>query len=454
MMPTTTVRLNASADTLHPDVQGCVHMQNNDVSPLVVLDYLIHIVHSFPSFLPHSLTPAKPIHEMTTRYPSSCLQAVSCLKRTQHGPSSTTTKTTHLAFTTALLLSTPQPRHYSFSKTAPRNNASRAPPPPKFSIQPRVPTPTRSSSKSLLNPPPTTLPPPLDLPTRGEESYPVYLYRTGRAYGTFYKDGLKNVWHNHKDASALKKRIVADLNARKPDLASPASAGKRWSKIRDEAVQRGVVKRAEFQQLERNAGDIGKLPFFGVLVLLFGEWLPLIVPFIPNRVPGTCRIPKQVRGMREKSEARRKMSFRQGVAEPKVAQVAVVEGGKWRMTDRGNVQDVLKGLKPAQLMHLSCVLNLHSGIWDKLGTMPPAALLRRAVCAKMQYLALDDFLMVEAGGPGGLSSEEVMVACEERGIDVLGKAEERLREELQAWVQKQEKDDGRGWAMVEMLFRR
>jgi hypothetical protein len=124
------------------------------------------------------------------------------------------------------------------------------------------------------------------------------------------------------------------------------------------------------------------------------------------------------------------------------------------MTDRGNVQDVLKGLKPAQLMHLSCVLNLHSGIWDKLGTMPPAALLRRAVCAKMQYLALDDFLMVEAGGPGGLSSEEVMVACEERGIDVLGKAEERLREELQAWVQKQEKDDGRGWAMVEMLFRR
>jgi hypothetical protein len=109
-MPTTTVRLNASADTLHPDVQGCVHMQNNDVSPLVVLDYLIHIVHSFPSFLPHSLTPAKPIHEMTTRYPSSCLQAVSCLKRTQHGPSSTTTKTTHLAFTTALLLSTPQHR--------------------------------------------------------------------------------------------------------------------------------------------------------------------------------------------------------------------------------------------------------------------------------------------------------------------------------------------------------
>jgi hypothetical protein len=53
-----------------------------------------------------------------------------------------------------------------------------------------------------------------------------------------------------------------------------------------------------------------------------------------------------------------------------------------------------------------------------------------------------------------LSGEEVAIACEERGIDVLGKAEERLREELQVWLQKQEKDDGRGWAMVEMLFRR
>jgi hypothetical protein len=189
-------------------------------------------------------------------------------------------------------------------------------------------------------------------------------------------------------------------------------------------------------------------------VLLFGEWLPLIVPFIPNRVPGTARIPKQVEGMRGKAEARRKMSFREGVAEPKAKQIAVVNGGKWRMTDKGNVQGVLEGLTPAQLMHLSCVLNQHSGIWEKVRTMPPAALLRRAVRERLQYLAQDDFLMIEAGGPGGLSSEEVVIACEERGIDVLGKAEERLREELQAWVKKQEKDDGRGWAMMEMLFKR
>lgn len=281
----------------------------------------------------------------------------------------------------------------------------------------------------------------------------MYLFRLGRCYGTFYKDGLKSVWHNHKAASALKKRIVTDLNARKPDLASPASSSSRWHTFRDKAVQRGVVTRADFQLLERNARDIGKLPLFGFLVLLFGEWLPLLVPFMPNRVPGTCRIPKQVTGMREKSEARRKWSFRAGVAEPEAGQVAV-EGGKWRMTDAASVREVLKSLGPQQLIHLSCVLNQHSGIWEKVQLMPPAGLVRRAVCARVQYLALDDFLLVQAGGPKGLSSEEVVIACEERGIDVLGKAEERLRDELQAWVKKQEKDDGRGWAMVEMLFRR
>ena len=215
------------------------------------------------------------------------------------------------------------------------------------------------------------------------------------------------------------------------------------------------MNRADFQQLERNARDIGKLPFFGLLVLLFGEWLPLLVPFIPNRVPGTCRIPKQVDGMREKSEKRRRWAFRAGdVPEPDAGQLSVQDGGKWRMTDRANVREVMKGLDPRQLMHLSCVLNQHGALWDRLQVTPPAGLLRRAVCARVQYLALDDFLLVEAGGPAGLKSEEVVIACEERGIDVLGKPEEKLRSELQTWVQKQKKDDGRGWAMMEMLFKR
>lgn len=258
---------------------------------------------------------------------------------------------------------------------------------------------------------------------------------------------------NHRAASALKKRIVADINARKPDLAPPVSASKRWISFRDEAVQRAVVSRADFQLLERNARDIAKLPFFGLLIVLLGEWLPLLVPFIPNRVPGTCRIPKQVAGMRKKSEERRRFSFRTGVEEPQAAQVAV-EGGPWRMMDKSNVREVLKSMDANQLLHLSCVLDQHSRVWDRLQLPPPAALLRHSLAARVQYLALDDFLLVRDGGPAGLKGEEVIIACEERGIDVLGKPEERLRAELEAWLKKQADDEGRGWAVVEMLFRR
>lgn len=391
---------------------------------------------------------------MTTPYPSSCLQAVSRLRRTQHASTNTTIC---IAFTTTFLSTPQQSRSYSFSKTSSRGKSTgNRPPTPSFSLNPRSLPKTSPANFFAVNPPDTTLPPPLDLPTKGpHDGQFIHLFRIGRAYGTFYKDGLRNVWRNHKAASILKKRVVVDLNARKPDLASPASASQRWSAFRDEAVQRGVVKRAEFQQLERNARDIGKLPFFGFLVLIFGEWLPLLVPFIPNRVPGTCRIPKQVKGMREKSEERRRWAFRAGdVPEPEAGQLSVQSGGSWRMADRANVKEVLKNLGPRQLMHLSCVLNQHSVIWDKLQVTPPAGLLRRAVCARVQYLALDDFLLVEAGGPAGLKSDEVVIACEERGIDVLGKPEEKLRAELMGWVKKQEKDDGRGWAMMEMLFKR
>lgn len=124
------------------------------------------------------------------------------------------------------------------------------------------------------------------------------------------------------------------------------------------------------------------------------------------------------------------------------------------MTEAENVKEVLKNMTPVQLMHLSCVLNQHSRVWDRVQLAPPAGLLRRSVGARVQYLALDDLLLVQSGGPTGLSSNELVIACEERGIDVLGKPEEKLRAELAGWIKKQRDDEGRGWAVIEMLFRR
>ena len=300
-----------------------------------------------------------------------------------------------------------------------------------------------------LNPPRSTLPPPLTLPTRGSESTPVYWFRIGRAYGTFFKDGLKAVWFNRQAANILQTRIKTELKAQN---------------ITD-AVSQNAITRSEFQLLARNAHDVGKLPVFGLLLLVFGEWLVFIVPFVPNRVPGTCRIPSQVRGMRQATEERRRNSFRQGITGPSEEQFPSAlpaqakehdaGPGKWPLAFSGEYrQRVLSGLRDDQLFHLSSSLGLHSKMWDRVQLAPPSSILRRAIGSRLEQICQDDFLILKAGGSSKLVPEELYAACEQRGIDVLDKKDEQLHKSLQWWLARQAEDTGRGSALFTMLFRR
>lgn len=295
-----------------------------------------------------------------------------------------------------------------------------------------------------VNPPPSTRPPPLNLPTRGDESAPIYWFRMGRAYGTFYKDGIKAVWFNYKASKLLRERIRQEHHVTQIS----------------EGVAKGVLTRSDFQLLARNSHDIGKLPIFGLLVLIFGEWLVLIVPFVPNRVPATCRIPTQIEGMRLKAEERRRISFRQGIAEPSKEQASSFggeQGGEkaWPMAfSNGSIRRMLGSLRDDQLHHLSSTLGLHSGIWDRIQLPPPSFLLRRSLERRLQYISQDDYLLLESGGVSRLSVEEVQTACEQRGIDVLGKKNDNLRQDLSWWLSRQKDDRGSGRALMVMLFRR
>ena len=299
-----------------------------------------------------------------------------------------------------------------------------------------------------INPPASTRPPPLTLPTRGDENAAIYWYRFGRAYGTFYKDGVKAVWYNYRAASLLKQRLQSAVGqAQGKDVVT-------------EAIRRGLIERSEFQLLARNRHDIGKLPFFGVLVATFGEWLPLIVPFIPNAVPSTCRIPKQVRQMREKAEERRKITFRSGVDIPSHSQLQKADEKRsdqdWALAlSPSSAATLLTPLALQQLHFLSTTFSLHSSLWDRVNVPPPAALLRRWISGRLTYLAQDDYLLLKHKKTvEQLSEDELLMACEERGLDILPRREEKLREALQMWLKLQKKDEGRGRAMVEMSFRR
>ena len=352
---------------------------------------------------------------MTTRWPSGCLFAGSRITVYHHSSSRT-------IFFNRIL----QTREYAQKRS--EQTAAPALPQPDH-VKSALMIVEAKAKHDAVNPPRSTLPPPLSLPERGSETVFIYYFRIGRAYGTFYKNGVKAVWYNYKAAKLLKERMTKELGAK--DVT--------------DAVLKSLISRSDFQVLARNDRDIGKLPFFGLLVLVFGEWLPLFVPFMPNAVPGTCRIPKQVEGMREKAQERRRMSFRQGITEPSSEQLPGDErsGGRgdgtssWPVAFNSDHRDaMLKNLRDDQLHHLS------------------SSLLRRAINKRLQYISQDDLLLLRDGSAHDLSPDELHIACEERGLDVGGKKEEVIRETLGWWLQRQGEDGGRGRALMAMLFRR
>ena len=61
-------------------------------------------------------------------------------------------------------------------------------------------------------------------------------------------------------------------------------------------------------------------------------------------------------------------------------------------------------------------------------------LLRGKVERRIEYLETDDALIRRDGGVEGLEAEELRIACGQRGIDVLGRGEDELREGLKVWL--------------------
>jgi hypothetical protein len=279
---------------------------------------------------------------------------------------------------------------------------------------------------------------------------------------------VKAIYVNHRLAKLLKERVHAAAAAGK-------DKGGREDGARHPLMLNGkLMTRSEFQLLQRNRHDIGKLPLFALLVVFCGEWLALIVPFIPGAVPLTCRIPKQIDGMRKKSEERRRASFRAGISAPtkeeeekSVAAAAAAVVGHRRegqtamaLDTEENILASLAKLRADQLFHLSCTLSLHSRMWDRVQTAPPSRVLRKRIAKRLTYLAADDWLLSRHGNGDAaevLDAAELQIACEQRGLDVLGKQEEVLRSTLHEWLERRKRGEGGGGGtsgILNMLFRR
>lgn len=317
----------------------------------------------------------------------------------------------------------PHARHVSSKATARKNTpiVHRTTPPNTTVLAKSTPsTTTVSQARAELNPPETTNAPELRVPPRGSESYPTYLYRCGKSYIAFYKQGISNVRSTLKLAKSLREK------ARRAGISKQAEMVK-------------ALTRAEWQIVLRSRADKLRLPAFGALLLMFGEWLPLLVVYLTPVVPEPCRIPAQVERSLKKGEERRTERER------RLAMDAARLVAKDRVAGATNPGDIrpqtvsLEMLAKADLytlLNLDVKFGIQPKIWDWLFMTPPKALLRYGLRNRISYLQKDDWAIRRDGGFQGLNAEEIKRACVERGIRVLGRKEPDLRKELAIWFEK------------------
>jgi hypothetical protein len=165
-----------------------------------------------------------------------------------------------------------------------------------------------------------------------------------------------------------------------------------------------------------------RLPAFGLVFLVCGEWTPLLVMYITPLVPEPVRIPGQVTKTLEKLERRRHERMRGVLSQ---------DGNEYSANEIAHT-DAL-ALEHRKLYAMSARFDCHTGLWERLGMGPPVFWLKHNVRKKVEYLRRDDELIKRDGGWKNLDSKEVKRACVDRGIDVLGKKEAELWRGLDGW---------------------
>lgn len=304
------------------------------------------------------------------------------------------------------------------------------------SLTTMVPTMKRNES---LNPPLFTYAPNLSVSSRKDGQHIAnYLWSAGHAYLAFYRSGISHVWQTFKHAKTLQAKAAMAMSRRK------------------DADITDVLTRAEWQIVKRSRENAFRLPAMGILILLLGEFLPLVALYVTPLLPETCRIPQQVKRETSKKENRRKdrlrrlgkdttglvsMGHSNAESLPSGHEVETVEGKSAQGTKDSKMLSTAQAVQQArtdkfslfELRSGSAQFDCHSRLWDWLYLTPPKWLLKHNVARTINYLRTDDALIQRDGGHQLLETQEIERVCMERGIDVLGKKEDEIRQSLAAW---------------------
>lgn len=252
----------------------------------------------------------------------------------------------------------------------------------------------------------TTRPAFLDLPTHPGSNADIqttakYYFSLGRKYLAFYKNGLKNVWHNYKLARAIKTRLGI------------RNHGQVLS-----AVRAGQISRNEYQILLRSQHDVKKLLPFLVVFTICGEFTPLVIPFLGTKaVPTTCVLPKQAWPLvatidRNVYDNMKSKNGGEAILPP-------FEHPFWIVPKIYDLrQPEPDEMDPDHIMHLAHSLGLATVHipWPIAGRYLARSYYHRRLKDRYRQLVIDDYLLIREGGAQSLQDEkEVRMALVARG---------------------------------------
>ncbi|BAE63294.1 hypothetical protein F9C07_12096 [Aspergillus flavus] len=310
--------------------------------------------------------------------------------------------------------------HASSSKTHTRPSSSAQ---PATSRVPSTSSTATTSPANDVNPPPSTRPADLNLPDPVSRSAATadklkrYI-AMGRAYLSFYKTGLKNVYHNYRASLPIRRSL--GLPAYLPTSPPPAPPSSNSQSNKSTAFRKAIesvkLSRSSFQLVRRAAYDVRRMIPFTLILIVCGEMTPLAVLALGNAVtPFTCRVPQQLEKDRAQRVARKRAAL--------VAQQAATSGSVTPPAAGSDLElDILvkmytnlewiESASAEEILRACAVLNL---VKTHTRSSVLLSLYRARLQRYAEYLSLDDQLIRRCGGVRAMEGAEVRTAVEERG---------------------------------------
>lgn len=308
-----------------------------------------------------------------------------------------------------------------------------------------------------INAPLSTLPANIDIPAPLDPAAPASykIKRTiavGRAYLTFYKTGLKNVFRNYR--ASLPLRATLGLPAYLPvspprKISSPTEPSNNAPQA--PGKQAIGLGRGQFQLVRRAARDVRRMIPFTMILIVCGEFTPLIVPIFGAAItPATCRVPSQITKERDVASRRKYAALLAHASAAPSPSTEPASGSLPRPAAIGSDHELsllaefadptwAVTADSAAVLRASAVFGLVKRHDRAAGSALAGLVYRPRLRRWVEYLAIDDNMIRNGGGVRALSAAEVRIACDERGacdVATFSKTREAAEQTERKWLER------------------